>query len=251
MPLALTDFQWFGSATMPVDDALQNIGGGIDVTKKPIFTRIGSATTLEMLSSAAGDTTQTVTIYYIGNDGVLTSEVKALNGTSVISFTATMKIFLRAVKSAGTTGTVTIRKAGAGATIATMEPAIVDVRIPGYNMVSDPSVAKTYYDKIFAKNNHATIALGTASLILAADPQSVWTFALETSLGGSTTNGAGNNRQVAPSGFSFDAANKNIANSGNFTAQTAQGIWLKCLLPIGKDPFDDTFTLRLSGISGV
>jgi len=249
MPLALTDILFYGSAVMPNDEVTPNIGGAMDTTKKPSFTRIGTATTLEMLSSSAADTTQTVTIYYIGNDGVLTSEVKTLSGVGVVAFVATMKIFLKAVKSAGTTGTVTIRKSGGGTTIATMEPTLIECRIPCYNAISDPSLIKNYYEKIFAKNINATLALTGAILAIASDPQNIWTFAMETVLDGTTSNGGGNVRSVAPAGFSFDTAQKSFANSGVFTATHAQGIWLKMALPIGKDPFDDTFTLRISGVS--
>jgi len=248
MPVADTDIQAWGSAVMPIDDSTLNIGGAVDLTKKIVFTRLGSSCLLEMLSSAAGDTTQTVTIYYLSVAGVLASETKTLNGTSVVSFTPTMLTFLRAVKSATTTGTVTIRKASAGATIVTLEAAVLVAQLPFYDQLISPTVAKYYYEKIFIKNAHGTLALTGATIAIAADTPGILTTALEASLNGTGTNGGGNNRQVAPAGFTFDATTKAVA-TGNLTPGDAQGVWLKSSLSIGKNPFDDTVTLRVNGIS--
>lgn len=249
MPIVDSEIQWWGSSVMPTDDTTQNIGGGIDLTKKIVFTRLGTVSTLEMLSSAAGDTTQTVTIYYLDAAGVLQNEVKTLNGVSVVAFSGSMLTFLRAVKSATTTGTITIRKASAGATIVQLEAAVISAQIINYNQLIDQSTQKVYVEKIFVKNTNATLTLTQATIALVADPQSIITFALEAVLNGTGTNGAGNNRQVAPAGFTFDATSKSVANSGNLTAGSAQGLWIKSTLGAAKLPFDDTCTLRLGGIS--
>ena len=249
MAIVSSDIQFWGCATMPNDDTTLNIGGAIDLLKKIIFTRLGGDSTLEMLSSEAADTTQTITIYYLDSVGALASEVQTLSGTGVVAFVETMRTFLKAVKSASTAGTVTIRKASAGATIATMEAAILQVRLPFYNQLSDPLIAKYYYERIFVKNAHATLALTSSQVSLPADTQGTLTFALDAALNGTNTNGGANNRQVAPSGYAFDAAAKAVANSGSLTAAAAQGIWLKSTLGAAKAPFDDTFTIRLSGIT--
>jgi hypothetical protein len=158
-------------------------------------------------------------------------------------------IFLAAEKSASTAGTVTIRKTGAGATIATLAAAMNAVQIPFYNQLIDPNAQTDFYDKIFVKNQHGTLAVNSAQIAIAADPQGVITFALETSLNGTGTNGAGNNRKVAPAGFTFDTSTKNVANGGVLSAGSAQGAWLRSRLATIELPFDDTFTLRLSGVS--
>lgn len=248
MPVADTDIQAWGSAVMPVDDAVQNIGGAIDLTKKIVFTRLGSLSSLEMLSSAAGDTTQTVTIYYLTAAGLLASEQKTLNGTNVVAFTNQMLTFLRAVKSASTTGTVTIRKASAGTTIVLLEAAVLTAQLPFYDQLISATAVKQYNEKIFIKNAHATLALTEANISIASDVPGILTFALEAALNGTGTNGAGNNRQVAPAGFTFDATTKTVA-TGNLTAGDAQGMWLHSTLSIGKNPFDDVVTLRVNGIS--
>jgi hypothetical protein len=249
MPVVAADIAWYASAVFPKDDTVLNIGGAIDLTRGIVFTRLGTANALEMLSSNAGDTTQDVTIFYLDSTGALQSEVKTLNGVNVVAFVNSKLIFLAAEKSASTAGTVTIRKTGAGATIATLAAAMNAVQIPFYNQLIDPNAQTDFYDKIFVKNQHGTLAVNSAQIAIAADPQGVITFALETSLNGTGTNGAGNNRKVAPAGFTFDTSTKNVANGGVLSAGSAQGAWLRSRLATIELPFDDTFTLRLSGVS--
>lgn len=251
MPIVAADIVVYGSSVMPVDDVVTQIGGAIDLAKRVVFTDIDPSGTVEMLSSAAGDNTQTVTIFYLDAAGLLANEVRTLNGITVVAFVATMSAILRMLVSAAHTGTITIRKSGAGATLASIESGVLDVRRPHYNAIANASggATKTYYEKVFIKNKHATLALDSSQVILQADPEAVMTFALETVLNGTTDNGVGNNRQVTPAGFTFDATTKNVANGGILTAGAAQGVWLKMNLVGGKTPADSTFTLRLTGIS--
>jgi len=249
MPIVTADLKWYGSAVMPLDLTTLNIGGAIDLTKRIIFTRLGSESNVEMLSSAAGDTTQTVTIYFITTAGVLSSEVKTLNGVSVVSFTTAMRTILRILKSASTTGTITVRKASAGATVIALEPTEIEAHIPFYNQIADPSVPVVTHERIFVKNTHATLSLTQGVLSLNADPQGIITFAIDSAYNGTNTNGAGNSRAVAPAGYTFNVSDKTIPNGQVMAASEALGIWLKSTLAAAKAPFDDTFTLRLAGVS--
>lgn len=251
MPVVAADIVAYGSAVMPDDDTVTQIGGAISTAKRVVFTDIDPAGLVEMLSSNAGDTTQTVTIHYLDETGTLLTEAKTLNGTTPVDFVDSMAAILKIVISAAHTGTVTIRKDGAGSTIVAIESGVLEIRRPFFNALANASggATKTYYEKIFLKNNHATLALTSAQVILQADPEAVITFALETVLGGTTDNGVGNNRQVAPGGFTFDATTKNVANGQSHTALAAQGVWLKLTLTGGKTPADSSFTLRETGIS--
>jgi len=249
MPIVSADLKWYGSAVMPLDLTTLDIGGAIDLTKRIIFTRLVSESNVEMLSSDAGDTTQTVTIYFITTAGVLSSEVKTLNGVSVVSFTTAMRTILRILKSASTTGTITVRKASAGATVIALAPAEIEAHIPFYNQIADPDVAVVTHERIFVKNTHATLSLTQGVVTLQADPQSIITFAIDAAYNGTNTNGAGNSRAVAPSGYTFNTSAKNIPSGQVMAASEALGMWLKSTLGAGKAPFDDTFTLRLAGVS--
>lgn len=239
----------YGSASMALDDTTQNIGGAIDTSKRVVFTDISPSGAVEIVSSAAGDTTQTVTVYGRDAAGVLISDVKTLNGTTAVAVTGTFERILRAVVSGAHTGTVTVRKASAGGDLMLFAPGELDIRRPFYNAAADAAggAARTYFEKVFFKNTNATLALTAATIALQADPSGKITFALEASLSGSDTNGAGNNRQVAPGGYTFNTSTKNVANSGNHTAAAGQGVWLKLSLAAGDAAQKTSFTLRESG----
>lgn len=257
MAVVAADIVVYGSSVMPTDDVTTQIGGAIDTSKKVVFTDIAPAGPVEVLSSAAGDTTpRAITVDYIGTDGVLASETQVLTGTTAVIFAATMDAILRVRQSAGTNhvGIITLRKSVAGATLVTMEISpfvILDVRRPFYNAIANPTggATKTYYEKVFIRNNNATSALSDATVIEQLDVEAVIDFALETVLGGTTDNGGGNNRQVAPAGFIFDSTTKNVANGKVLSAVSAQGMWMKLTLPGGKAPADTTWTVRLQGIA--
>jgi len=69
---------------------------------------IAAPGTLEYLSSDAGDTTQTVTVYGLSGTTPV-SETVTLNGTTVVAGTQSFSKVLGVVKSAATLGTVTVR----------------------------------------------------------------------------------------------------------------------------------------------
>lgn len=78
---------------------------------------------VEVVSSDNADTTQSLTIWYTSNGtgDTVSTETKALNGTSQVSFTATdIQLVLGARLSAVCAGTITIREASANATITTI-----------------------------------------------------------------------------------------------------------------------------------
>jgi len=107
--------------------------------------------------------------------------------------------------------------------------------------------ARNVYDKIFYKNCHATLSLNAATIAETADPSGLLTFALEAALGGTTTNGGGNNRFVAPAGLTFDSTTKNVANSQILTAGSAQAVWVKLALAAGAAGSNTTWAPTLAG----
>ena len=106
--------------------------------------------------------------------------------------------------------------------------------------------AKKYYEKFFWWNNHASLALTESTISEDSDPDAVWAFALEAALDGVTTNGGGNNRQVAPAG-TFNSAAKNVANGQSLTAQTAQPGWLELSVAADLAALKTTVRLKLLG----
>lgn len=109
MPISLNDLKLYGSATMPDDDVPVAIGGAIDTQKKVDFTDFNGS--VQAVSSAAGDTTQTVTVTFRDSAGVKTTAVVTLSGLTPVAFSPTMERLLKAVKSATTAGDVAVEAA--------------------------------------------------------------------------------------------------------------------------------------------
>lgn len=251
MAVVDSDIIIYGAASMPDDDVATQIGGAIDVTIRVVFVDVDPDGRIEMVSDNAGDT-MNVTAHYIKDDGTITSETVALNGTSVATFADTMKTILKIIIASAAAGTVTIQELSAGDPIFDFNPGELEMRRVFYNALAEESggTVKTYYDKVFIKNTNVTAdVLTSAQVLLQADPSGVMAFALETVLDGTTDNGGGNNRQVAPTAFTFDTTTKNVANSANLTDGAAQGVWLQMTLAAGTPAAESTFTLRLAGVA--
>lgn len=318
------DLIMYGSNSMPDDDTATGIGGAILTSRKMDFSMFLANQTVQYISSAAGDTTQTITVSYLDNSLTLRTETKTLNGTTVVAGSATMNTLLKAIKSATTTGDVavestTARKTGtaqagaatsitldAGASavddfykdmvvritsgtgsgqireifsyvgstkVANVSRAwgtnpdatsvfrvsdgflfdkspveITEVRRIFYNTQANAAGggAKTYYDKIFLKNTNGASNASAASIVLSSNPSGDVTFGLPATLNDSGSNGGGNNRQIAPSGITFDTTTKAVPTNV-LTSGDAIGIWVKLTLPAGSSPAETLFTLGLQG----
>jgi hypothetical protein len=248
MPIVASDIVAYGSASMPDDDTPTGIGGAKDTSKKVVFTDISANDTVEILSSSASDTTQTVTVFGRNTAGEIVSEAETLAGTTPQTTTQQFERILKITMSATAVGTVTVRKQSDDVTIATLEPGIDEVRRPFYNAAAEASggAQRDYYEKIFFQNDNGTLTLTQATIEEFADPSTNIDFALESTLDGSDTNGAGN-RQTHTGGYTFDSTTKNVANSQNLTAGSAQGCWVRLRLAAGEASDNTTFTMRVNG----
>ena len=249
MPVAPTDIVVYGSALMPDDDAGLNIGGAIDLTTRISFVDIVATDQVEILSDNAGDITQTVTLFGRNAAGELISDAVALNGTTIVLSALTFERILKIVVDAAHAGNITVRDQGTDAEIALIESGVLQIRRPFYGAAAEAAggAGRSYYEKVFFKNNHATLSLTAAQILEQLDPSGLVAFDLESTLDGSDTNGAGNNRQVAPATYVFDSAAKAVANTQNHTAQAAQGVWLELTLAAGAAAQNTSYTLRESG----
>ncbi len=105
---------------------------------------------------------------------------------------------------------------------------------------------KISYDKGFLKNTHATLALTNAQVSeVAGGIAAKETFALDAAVNGSTTNGAGNNRNVAPTG-TFDSNAKNVPG-GNLEPGDAIGFWPALSLNAGDAAQNSYYELQVAG----
>ncbi len=252
MPIASTDIKFYGSTVMAELDATGSQGGAIATSIKMIFTDITATDKVTVISTAAGDTTQTVTVTGRAASGAITSDVLSLNGTSRVVGAVNFERILKVVVNAAHTGTITVTRNNGPTytTIATMESGILQIRRPFYNVSADVSSGSTrnFYEKIFIKNEHASLSLLSAVIKESADPTGNITFDLESTVNGTNTS---TNRVTAPvSGMlgSFDSTDKAVPTT-DLAASSAIGVWLKLTLAAGASPAKSTWTARVDGVT--
>jgi hypothetical protein len=251
MSVASTDLNWYQSldwANAEVDSA--TVGGAIDTstivvpTSASLFNTM-SDSKVDIVSSASGDTSQTVTVYGRNDAGSIISEALSLNGTTLVNGTLTYNRLEKITSSATMTGTLTVTAHTGGTTICTLVPGVKNIVRPFYNVSADVSggSTRTYYEKCFIKNNNGTNSLLGAQVIEEEDPSGYISFWVVGSVNDSGTTA---NRQTAPSGSSFSTSAQNIAST-DLASSSAQGVWFLLTLPAGTAATLTTFTPRVSG----
>jgi hypothetical protein len=240
MPAA-SDLVLYNSANMPDTDS-GTAGGAIDALRRPDFTQLAANDDIEALSSNAGDTTQTLTIEGRDSQGRVVSETKTLNGTTAVIF-STISVIERVLKaelSATTTGSITVRRSVAGATLRVIPAGERGFWMCFRKTASDPSVQKNFYAKLFWKNTHGSQAALSATVIQNADPDGIITHVLAAAVDDSVTT---TNRVTAPSG-TFDDTNKTIPGT-DLASGSAIGVWLRQQLPAADAPHRTTYTSEI------
>jgi hypothetical protein len=273
MPVANSDIISYGCANAnPETDAATPVGGAINKAIKILYadmSDVGGADTLEVLSSNAADTTQTLTVTGRNGAGVVVTDTFTLDGTNVVTGASSTSFsrILKAVLSAGTAGTVTVREASGNVTVFTMEgtgtapggTAVTSVRRMFYASEANASggAAKTLYEKCFIANTHATLAVLSAAVSLTADgtASDLVDFDLEDAV---NDTGTITDRTTAPGGAqtvrdTWSDASVSVPGGtlGDRTTGTADhiGVWVRLSLPAGESPESAAFTLTLAGSS--
>jgi hypothetical protein len=242
--IVAADLVAYHAATQSSSD-VGTVGGAIDTLRRPDFTQLAANDDLEALSSAAGDTTQTVTIRGRNAAGSIVTETKTLTGTTAIIF-ATLGVIERVLSvelSATCAGTITVRRSVAGATVRT-----IPIGERGFSAIhregsSSTSGAVDYYAKFFWKNTNATNALLGATVTQSADPTGLVTHGLAASVNDS---GTATTRLTAPGGVTF--ADTSAAVPGTDLAATAAiGVWLKLSLATNNAAINSSYTSQIAG----
>ncbi len=128
---------------------------------------------------------------------------------------------------------------------------ILEVRRPFYNSAANApgGGAVNFYDKVFFLNSSNANALLSAAVTKFADATARVTFGLESIVNGTNSNGAGNNRTVAPSGVAFNSTTSPSFPGVNLNAGSSIGVWLKLALADGDIALKATLTMQLTGSS--
>lgn len=253
MAIASTDIVYYGAASIAEDD-VSTQGGAIDTSVRYVFDSSTLPNTLndtiEMLSSSAGDNSQTVTVTGRSAAGSIITEDFSLNGTTVVNGAVVFQRILRIVVSASHAGAITVRKATGDTLIVSIESGVLEIRKPFYNVSSDESggSSRDFYEKLFIKNNHGSLNLLSAVISEQSDPSGKITFDLEDAI--NDTNSIASRLNTAPTGMlgSFSNSNKNVPGT-DLPFGSKIGVWLKLTLAPGDAPILDTYTLRISGSS--
>lgn len=247
MPIAASDLILYASADTPEDDAAQ-AGGAIDLLRRLDFTQISADDDVEVVSDNAGDTTQGVTVDARNIAGAIVSEtVSPLTGTTPVIFSTigVVERILKCEMDAVAVGIVTLQRSPAGLTVRDIPVDERGFEIFFYDSASE-SGATTRYQKAFYLNNHATLTLNNAAVILTADPEAVMDFALGTAKDDSETT---TDRTTAPSAVSsFDDASKSVPST-TLEAASAIAVWIRMQLIADDTPKKNTFSSELSGTS--
>ena len=248
MAVADTDIVAYAAINKPTDDTSTN-GGAIDVDERVVFTDLAANDDVEVVSDNAADT-MNITVTARNAGGQTVSQTVALNGTTavILSTMGVVQRIQRALLASDAAGTVTVRRSVAGATIGTIPPGERGFRRMFQNAASDPSAPKNYYEKIFLKNTHATLAALGATVTQSADPTGLVTHLLAAAKDDSATS---TNRITAPSAANtldpdtFDDNSKAVPGT-DLAAGEAIGVWLREALGTGEAPFDSTYTVGLN-----
>lgn len=243
MSIVAADLVLYNAASMPVNDSGTS-GGAIDPLRRPDFTQMGANDTVRIVSSNAGDTTQTVTIVGRLADGSLASETLSLNGTTPVTSANTYERLLSALTSATCAGIVTVARSTGPTTIR-----IIPAGERGFQAVfqqdaSDPSSQEDFYLKVFWKNTNGSLALTSSVVKENADPSNDITFGLAPSINDTATT---TNRKTAPAGITFASTPVNVPNSQNLTSGSGIGVWLDLTLAAAAAALKSTYTLELDG----
>lgn len=253
MAILAAELVAYAAANMPNIDT-GNAGGAIDALRRPDFTQMSANDTIEVLSSSAADTTQTVTIRGRLASGAIQQEVLTLAGTTVVTSASTYERLLSAELSATCAGTVTVRRATGDVLIRTIPIGERGFMTVFRELSSDPVSVKNYYAKIFWKNTNATLALTSSILKQNADGTGLASPDGVTHLPAATAGDTATSttRITAPAAAdtldpdTWDDADKSI---GNLAASTAWGLWLRLRLPAGQTPLRVTYTAEITGQS--
>ncbi len=125
---------------------------------------------------------------------------------------------------------------------------VTEVRRAFYDAAADSpgGAARAYHEKVFVKNAHGSLSLLAAAVKEHSDPSGLIDFGLTAALDDSTTNGVGNNRLIAPSGITFNSADKSVIG-GALGPGSTQGVWLRLSLPAGQAAQNTSYVLKLTG----
>ena len=238
------DLVVYTAQNMPENNT-DTVGGAINSGIRASFDDPSSAVPIVFYSSSASDTSQNLTLTGRTSAGTVVSETKSLNGTANVTSTYTYERLLKVNLSSAGIGVITVSGNGVNK-VSDIPVGESGFRRPFYDATSSVDIGKTYYEKIFVKNNNTIATLSNAYLVevsngLYADIA----FALEDSKKADQTT---DNRESLPTGVTggFTSGPSGIIG-GALLAQDSQGVWLKLSLDAGETAQNSFYEVQVSG----
>jgi hypothetical protein len=258
MSIVASEVVIYGAINIAENDG-DSHGGAISTSTRYIFgdanlanapAASGGDGTLRYLSTNDGDNGTSINVVGRNLGGSLVGETRTL-GNSGVAVTGT-QVFERIMKVVTDAHNYDIIVGdGAGQTVLTLESGVTTVRRPFYNASSDPNAEKTYYEKVFVKNNNDTLnLLGTAFVDGGGDSNNYVTFAVASEINSNETL---TNRLTPPTGTGaggFSKATKTLddeTGSEDLNSGDAAAIFLKMTLPQNAFAGRDVWVLQVSG----
>lgn len=242
MSIVAADLICYNAINQPTDDTAAG-GAGRDVDSRPGFTQLAANDDTEYVSTSASDTMNS-TVNGRDATGATVAETLTLTGVTIKTGTQVFERILDQRLVSDAIGTITFRRQPAGATIYT-----IPIGERGTSALFKRSASSSgiviRYDKLFWRNNHATLTLTSAKVRLSADPDARIRVGVHTSKGDTATI---SNRLTAPGGITFvdDNIDQDVPGT-TLEAVTDIGVWFEENLPASDPPHRTTFTTQLSG----
>lgn len=244
MPIATTDLVLHASANRPIDDTTTS-GGAIDALRRASFTQMGANAQIALVSDGA-DTRQVTLTGRNAAGAVITENVNLNGAVEVLSVNTYERLHAVDAASADGARTVTVKQGSGGSTLGTIPPNERGF-VGTFLRSASESGAVDRYEKVFAKNAHATLTLNEAKIKLTADPSARIMIGLAASKDDS---GSVANRKTPPGGVTFSDDNVDLSVPGNtLEAGSGIGVWVEQGLQAADSPFRSTYTIQIAGTS--
>ena len=243
MSVVNTDLVIYTASNMPENNT-SIVGGDINSGIRASFDDPSSSSTIIIYSSSDTDTSQNLTLVGRAVGGTIISESLVLNGTSNVNSVYTYNRILTASLDAIAVGNITVSGNDVNK-ITDIPVGESGFRRPFYDATASADTAKTYYEKVFIKNNSVTSDLSDAiALELDRGISAKILFGLEDTKKSNQTIA---NREAAPTGITggFGAGPSGIMNN-ILSPGDYQGVWFKLNVDANEASINSFYEIQVS-----
>lgn len=247
MALQSSDLVFYASVNMPEGND-DTTGGAINTNVRVTFDDIVNVDTIDVFSTNA-TLNGTLNVLGVDANNDIIQENFVLDGETVVAGTSLFKsVFRVTYPDLSHTGSIYLHDDSTETVIAILEDYVTGVVRVFFNSVADyfGGDARTFYDKIFIKNNSADGSLINAQITEdAGGIDYLVSFGVENSFNTVQTIA---NRSTDPTGVaSYGNGPTALVENPNLPPNTAQGVWLKLETQPGEKPMNSFYSLRITG----